>query len=672
MPPLYRCWATTILVSVGVLIPVVPAGARPALIDVTENISDTCRLSTDLPEPSSGVPFDDPGVFFHAVPAGSNRAVVLFVQLRGVESLASTPTYNGTAFTYIGTSGTTATVSDVQIIAYGMVLGSSSTAITERDPRGFFSEVGVPTLPDPAIVKVDFNPGFCGGQGVNPSLVTVATFTGVDQAGPWPAFASDRCILGVCAGATTFSSSILAPADSIVWSTAGMLTLSTAVEFDLADNRGEAYQDLRGNLAFAGAMVLGDSPPNSTPVSWTLDVAGLGAMAAVAIQGDGLQVADTDGDSAPDTTDNCLLTTNQSQLDADLDLIGDSCQCGDSTDDGRVSIRDIAATTRALAGLPSGGAFAAPEKCNTIGDPDLADLNADGIPDDCEQADIDALRTSFATSTPIEQNCGPATLPFVSTEIISVNASNVNLFELLRFPEGPVEATLTIDTDTIVSSDSSNLAALGTGFGWAPGSSVTIVNNGRVQGRGGHGGRGGEGCCDFVGGTTGGGTLPLRAAGGGGGAGLVPGKGGRSGSGFGCLPSCLAARGNDGTDLAGGLGGASMSSPAVAEIIGLPGEHGGDALRLTLPTDLQNSGGIWGGGGGGPGHIQRVGPGGEGGGPGQDGLLLYSCGGLSGPGNPPLLEIPCPAPVGGNSGRSILGVSFLTAPATGDIRGPQE
>ena len=84
------------------------------------------------------------------------------------------------------------------------------------------------------------------------------------------------------------------------------------------------------------------------------------------------------------------------------------CQlCGDVDDSRVVDLRDVVIATRAQAGL--GPAMIAPEKCNTSGTADLADLDMDGLPDDCEVGDVTATREDLAGLSPgISPVCGPA------------------------------------------------------------------------------------------------------------------------------------------------------------------------------------------------------------------------------------------------------------------------
>jgi hypothetical protein len=81
--------------------------------------------------------------------------------------------------------------------------------------------------------------------------------------------------------------------------------------------------------------------------------------------------------------------------------------CGDVDDDEDFDVRDLALAVRALA-LPAFG-LVAPEKCNVTGAADLADLDVNGLPDDCDAADLLRMRESLALLSPgNEPVCGPA------------------------------------------------------------------------------------------------------------------------------------------------------------------------------------------------------------------------------------------------------------------------
>jgi Tol biopolymer transport system component len=148
-------------------------------------------------------------------------------------------------------------------------------------------------------------------------------------------------------------------------------------------------------------------------------------------------IVDTDGDSIPDSRDNCPLVANPSQSDVDADGvgdacdncvyapnganeagipgvgnqtdtggvgrvsppdgIGDACQCGDVNGDGRVTLTDVTLVSRSLLHPPSA----------VLLRPDFCDVTAD---DDCFLDDVDALKRALLIPPRalLEQQCLPA------------------------------------------------------------------------------------------------------------------------------------------------------------------------------------------------------------------------------------------------------------------------
>lgn len=85
--------------------------------------------------------------------------------------------------------------------------------------------------------------------------------------------------------------------------------------------------------------------------------------------------------------------------------------------------------------------------------------------------------------------------------VAAVSSNNVNLFTLFGSPSGVHHVTYVINSGvTIGSTDPAN-PAINTGSGWATGSTVKIINNGKIYGAGGAGGAGGVASVD-AGGTS--------------------------------------------------------------------------------------------------------------------------------------------------------------------------
>lgn len=221
---------------------------------------------------------------------------------------------------------------------------------------------------------------------------------------------------------------------------------------------------------------------------------------------------------------------------------------------------------------------------------------------------------------------------------------------------GSSEITVTIAPGVTVGSTSTGTYAFSVPSAFNPGDTVTVINQGVIQGRGGDGGLGGRGPgTNTVGsGSTGGnavfvnrpttitnnGTLAGGGGGGGGGGTGQDGSGAQQPGGGG---------GGGGAGFDGGTGGAGGLSP------GLPGaSRGNPGSSGTSPA----------GGSGGPGKGFPADPGtdsaagGTGGGRGASGVSGSPAGGIFSGGG------------GGSAGAYIVGNPFVTYPATGTRQGP--
>jgi hypothetical protein len=111
---------------------------------------------------------------------------------------------------------------------------------------------------------------------------------------------------------------------------------------------------------------------------------------------------DSDGDDVPDASDNCPYAYNPGQEDSGgiatdpPDGIGDACQCGDVTGDGKVNSADATMITRKALGL-SAPAFNVPCNC------DVTDVSGDT----CNSADATIItRKALGLSAPFGNHCG--------------------------------------------------------------------------------------------------------------------------------------------------------------------------------------------------------------------------------------------------------------------------
>lgn len=129
------------------------------------------------------------------------------------------------------------------------------------------------------------------------------------------------------------------------------------------------------------------------------------AAAGVVVDSD----PDSDGDGTDDSVDNCAARSNTEQLDngavatptdglgATPDGIGDACQCGDVSDDGRVNLVDVVLLSRNIADLQT--SVFAQGKCSVTGGDS-----------DCEPSDVEAVRAALVGLTgSVAQVCSAAT-----------------------------------------------------------------------------------------------------------------------------------------------------------------------------------------------------------------------------------------------------------------------
>ena len=215
--------------------------------------------------------------------------------------------------------------------------------------------------------------------------------------------------------------------------------------------------------------------------------------------------------------------------------------------------------------------------------------------------------------------------------VISSNQTNYNLRTALGSPTSPKDIVVVINSGVEINSNSTSTPAFDEGSGWAPGSKITIINNGKIYGMGGAGGNAGSARAEIYpfediernpgsNGLPGGPALALRVptsidngageifgggGGGGGGGGYayvnvdpdatwaVGGAGG--GGGRGAFTSAAGSGGAASTDVAPD----NLSVAGNGGNSGGPSAVGGGGSAYTLPagfgtTSAGGSGGGWG------------------------------------------------------------------------------
>jgi hypothetical protein len=125
---------------------------------------------------------------------------------------------------------------------------------------------------------------------------------------------------------------------------------------------------------------------------------------------------DTDGDTIPDATDNCLYAANARQEDVGgvgAPPDGDACQCGDINDDGNVTAADVTVLRRALISLSPYFSIGGPANGQAApGIPVLEKCNV-GAPGDalatCTASDSTIIARALGGLSPgITQSCAAA------------------------------------------------------------------------------------------------------------------------------------------------------------------------------------------------------------------------------------------------------------------------
>ena len=104
----------------------------------------------------------------------------------------------------------------------------------------------------------------------------------------------------------------------------------------------------------------------------------------------------TGGGACSAGPDNCPFVLNGGQVNSDALAPGDTCQCGDLSEDGPVTVLDATIARRNLVGAAIGVPFDL-ARCNVVGP-------SDGGASDCDVADIFVLRRFLAGSPVTVEN----------------------------------------------------------------------------------------------------------------------------------------------------------------------------------------------------------------------------------------------------------------------------
>lgn len=240
---------------------------------------------------------------------------------------------------------------------------------------------------------------------------------------------------------------------------------------------------------------------------------------------------------------------------------------------------------------------------------------------------------------------------FTFNQTITTNTNNYNLRSAAIAAgwnqTSALKATITINGGIFVGSASTGTPSFTTGSSYPGGTTLALINNGTIIGRGGNGGNGG-------------------GSGGGGGAGISNSSGGPRGPGP--APSNAGSPGGNTTGGGGGGQAGGLAPPTGSP--GSPGGAGGLALQVQAALTLTNNGTIAGGGGGGGGGGVQLAPF-----PPQPGGFIVTHraggagGGLGSGGSPGTGGAQFPAGSGGAAGGAITGNSNITYLATGTRTG---
>lgn len=177
------------------------------------------------------------------------------------------------------------------------------------------------------------------------------------------------------------------PTSYVHWTSGTPANVYSAIYFHFGT--GEQYA--------AAKTALGDA---ADQYAWAVHSGDVGAV---------VPTPDADGDGVPDAQDNCPYAANPAQSDvgglgtgSPSNAVGDACECGDVTGDGRVTIADAVVISRSLLDPPT-ASRTRPELCDVGGSPNPATQ-------DCSLADAVIVRRALLNppTASIQAVCAPA------------------------------------------------------------------------------------------------------------------------------------------------------------------------------------------------------------------------------------------------------------------------
>ncbi len=230
---------------------------------------------------------------------------------------------------------------------------------------------------------------------------------------------SSPCPTGNDTGATTLNGRICSnnpPAISCTMDAecgpGNFCNVNSVVSLSLADCNMDLQPDpfvADGVFVLCPFTILAGAPPGvytlTNTASWSDAV---GSESAASGTNGSITIPDTDGDGVPDGIDNCPYTSNPTQTDtgglgagSPPDGIGNACQCGDVSNDGRVTNADSVIILRSFL-VPPTAVQTNPQLCD-VG-PAASAIGT------CTQGDsVIILRSGLVPPTAtVLQHCAPA------------------------------------------------------------------------------------------------------------------------------------------------------------------------------------------------------------------------------------------------------------------------